>query len=177
MRPAPVLLTAVLLACTAEQGAAQQAPPARRGGCARTPAEAERQLLQLEDEWREAVNRGNTAFFERVLADEFIATGGASVRAKADYIAGMRDTARVIPSTLRETRVRVYDDVGIVTGMSTSVASPPVHRRYTEVFVCRAGRWRAVHGHYNRIQAAPAGAGTTTGRAGDDAATRGPARE
>jgi hypothetical protein len=151
---------ALALLTLAARGAGAQQMPSGAGGsaCARTPQEAERQLVQLENEWNRAGTAGEAPFFERVLADEFVATGGATVRTKPQYIANMTDTSGRVPgaprrpSTLTETRVRLYGDVAVVSGLATAGRTPPRRSRYTEVFVCRQGRWQAVHGHYNTLR-------------------------
>jgi ketosteroid isomerase-like protein len=154
-RDLPLAAFALLTLCPRGGGAQ---PVAGRGACARASQAAERQIAHLEDEWNRAGTARDAAFFERLLADDFVATGGRTVRTKADYIAGIRDTTDGprTRATLSDTRVRLYGDVAIVSGLSSYAGAPPVRRRYTEVFACRAGRWQAVHGHYNTLQDTPA---------------------
>lgn len=127
---------------------------AQGSGCARNPAEAERQLRQLEDDWNRAGTARDGAFFERLLASDFVAVAGADVRTKADVIAGVVGTTDGPrrPATLSATRVRLLGDVAVVTGLSSYDETPPRRVRYTEVFACRDGRWQAVHGHYSDIR-------------------------
>jgi ketosteroid isomerase-like protein len=149
-------VAALALLTLAARGAGAQRTPSGTGGgaCARTPQEAEQQLARLEDEWNRAGTARDAAFFERLLADDFVATGGRTVVPRAAYIAGIRDTSDGVRTraALSETRVRVYGDVAIVSGLASYAGTPSVRRRYTEVFACRQGRWRAVHGHYNTLR-------------------------
>jgi ketosteroid isomerase-like protein len=148
-----LLLAAVAMLTLWTRGGGAQ-PGSSGGTCARTSQAAERQIAQLEDAWNRAGTARDAAFFERLLAADFVATGGRTVRTKADYIAGIRDTTDGprTRATLSETRVRLYGDVAVVSGLSSYAGTPPVRRRYTEVFACRAGRWQAVHGHYNTLR-------------------------
>jgi ketosteroid isomerase-like protein len=159
MQRALTLLAAALLATSARDAAAVQPPAAAPttspgAACPGTPANAERELLRLEDEWNRAGTARDAAFFERLLADDFMATGGQRSRTRADVIASVRDTTDGARehATLSDTRVRVYGDVAVVSGLSSYDGPPPVRRRYTEIFVCRDGRWQAVHGHYNDVR-------------------------
>ena len=148
----PAAQTTDTTAAAADTGSTRTA-----SSCAANPAEAERQLRELEDEWNRAGTARDAAFFERVLADEFITTGGAETQTKAQYIAGIRDTTRAGATSpqpqanLSDTRVRVFGDVAIVSGLATFATTPPRRRRYTEVFVCRAGQWQAAHRHANTV--------------------------
>jgi hypothetical protein len=131
----------------------------RLSDCAATPAAAERQILQLEDQWMDALARRDADFFERTLADDYLATGGPTVETKAQYLAGIRKppSASDLPrAALTDTQTRLYNGMAVVTGLANYGSTPPRRTRYTEVFVCRGGRWQAVHGHYSRLRAQPA---------------------
>ncbi len=120
---------------------------------------AQMELAQVEVAWGRALEAHDTAFFQQTLADDFIATGGLTVLTKAEFLADLgRAKQAPLPYRLQDTRVRIYGDVGIVTGLitfenPTGPAGPP--SRYTEVWVRREGRWQAVHGHYNTVELSP----------------------
>ncbi len=120
---------------------------------------AQMELAQVEVAWGRALEAHDTAFFRQTLADDFIATGGPTVLTKAEFLADLgRVKQAPLPYRLQDTRVRIYGDVGIVTGLitfenPTGPAGPP--SRYTEVWVRREGRWQAVHGHYNAVEVPP----------------------
>jgi ketosteroid isomerase-like protein len=102
---------------------------------------------------------GDTTFFAHALADEFQLTGGQAALTKGQFLAAVAaDSGRIPPSRAEETTVHVYGNVAVVTGlirydMPGGAASLP--SRFTEVWVKQDERWRAVHGHYNPIQAPP----------------------
>ena len=61
-----------------------------------------------------------------------------------------------VPSTVTGSQppmdeIRAFGDVVIVSGLWTNKASPTEKTVFTEVFACRNGQWKAVHGHYSAI--------------------------
>ena len=116
---------------------------------------AAQELRQLQEQWRRALSARDTAFFQRVLADEFLLTGDARTQTKADFLAELATSGGTIPSAHpEETNVRLFGDVAVITGLVRYdiPASPaPVQSRFTEVWVKREGRWLSVHGHYNLL--------------------------
>src|SRR5690349_7689450 len=123
--------------------------------CATSPAEARSQVARLEQEWETAFYRRDTAFFRRTLGDDFVMAGGPKPGGKQDYIANQM-AGSTAPSTVTGSPppmndIRAFGDVVIVSGVWTNKAAPAEKAAYTEVFVCRNGQWKAVHGHYNAI--------------------------
>lgn len=118
---------------------------------------AAQEIMLLEERWGQALSRRDTAFFHQVLAEEFVTTGGESVRSKQEVIRELgAGTGPLAAPRLQSTRVKVYGDIAVVTGLVTfnglgGAASPLT--RFTEVWVKRAGNWQAVHGHYNPVGA------------------------
>lgn len=146
-----------LLVLLASCGGHQRSEPSPSAGPSTERAQME--LAQVEVAWGRALEARDTAFFRQTLADDFIATGGPTVLTKAEFLADLGAAKqRPLPYRLQDTRVRIYGDVGIVTGLitfenPTGPAGPP--SRYTEVWVRREGRWQAVHGHYNPVDLSP----------------------
>jgi ketosteroid isomerase-like protein len=132
-------------------------------GCAASPAAAEQQVRKLEAEWTTAFARGDVKFFEQALGEDFMGVGGPGVDSRASMLddmrrqkaAGQAQAARPFELDTGTMRLRAYGDAVVVTGTATYPPTRPsekaVHVRYTEVFVCRANRWQAVHGHYSEI--------------------------
>ena len=138
-------------------GCAASTPPGQPGPDAPPPAalaEAQ-QIMKLEEAWGRALSARDTAFFRQTLADDFVGTGGPEVRSKAAVIEDLiRGVGTVPVPRLENTQVRLFDDMAIVTGIAVyqGTSSVPESRtRFTEVWVKRAGRWQAVHGHYNSV--------------------------
>jgi ketosteroid isomerase-like protein len=142
-------LLSLLLACG----------PARQPGAGPPSPEADvraaQEIMLLEERWGLALSRRDTAFFSQILADEFVTTGGETVRSKQEVIRELGGGKGPLAAPrLQSTRVKVYGDVAVVTGLVTfngAAASPLT--RFTEVWVKRAGNWQAVHGHYNPVGA------------------------
>jgi ketosteroid isomerase-like protein len=118
------------------------------------------ELMRLEEAWGRALSARDTAFFRQTLGDDFVGTGGAEVRSKARVIQELSSGVGAVPvPRLEQTQVRLFGDVAIVSGLAAyggPDGTPPSQTRFTEVWVKRAGRWQAVHGHYNAVpQPAP----------------------
>jgi hypothetical protein len=171
MRAVLAPIVAALAACTgtasttddtatATTTVAATGAQASGGGCASTPAEARTQVDQLEQRWETAFYRRDSAFFGRTLDDDFVLAGGPAAGGKKDYMADLMkgppvpDSITGGPAPMDEVRA-LSNDVVVVSGVWTNKAAPTEKAAYTEVFVCRDGQWKAVHGHYNAV--APAG--------------------
>lgn len=120
--------------------------------------QAEQELIQLENQLFEATRKHDVAFFQRILADDYIFTSsGATVVYKPDTISWF--STPVQPDTtleMRELRVRVYGDTGVATGISkASWVSNGVRTtdqdRFIDVFAKRNGSWYLVAGQTTRI--------------------------
>ena len=118
---------------------------------ARAQPAVERELIQLERDWDAAFFRNETAFIDRVLAPEFVATypdGSRGDRAK-ELANAAAFNQQIDSSTLDEFNVQVYGETAIVwfrrrlVGPSKGVQLEVVHR-YLDVFVRRDGRWLCV---------------------------------
>ena len=83
--------------------------------------EAERELRQLEDKIADAVVRRDTAFVDRVWAEEFVYTGvRGEVKTKSDILAELRaGDLQFEVLKFDDVRVRVYGDAAVATGRCT----------------------------------------------------------
>ena len=126
-------------------------------GIARTEANGNEdlraELLKREDERNHAVLRGDVDLLNRVYADDLIyvnAFGETLTRAQhlANFGSG---NLKMTKLSHTDTRLHLFGDTAIVTGLSTStinyqgkVYSTP--RKFTDVWVKQDGQWRfAVH--------------------------------
>jgi len=108
-------------------------------------------VTQLENERVPALLRNDTAFIERVYADDYIVTGANGVvRTRAEVIADMKSGAQTFESMkIDDAKVRVHGDTAIVTGRTTlrgqykgqPALSPTA---FTRVYVRRDGQWQLV---------------------------------
>jgi hypothetical protein len=110
---------------------------------------AEQEIVRLADAWATAELRGDTAFLERTLADDFIGIGPLGfMLTKQEWLARHQSGDLKYESfSLDEVKVRVYnDDAAVLTGRQSQSAayrgnSIPGQFRITLVFVQR-GQWR-----------------------------------
>jgi ketosteroid isomerase-like protein len=113
------------------------------------------QLLYMEMEWAEADQKGDVAWFERNLADNYsgISSRTGKLTTKAEEIADIRNRKDVFTSVAAsDMQVRVEGNTGVVTGIyhmkGRDEKGQPLDRRirYTDVYVKRDGRWLALAG-------------------------------
>lgn len=144
------------LASAACAGVRQPGTP----GITKPAAEAEREVRHLEEvEWASAVQRKDTAWFERHLADELVLTTGRTGRVtnKAQEMADiLAPTTGGGSDRVDDLRVQPYGNVAVATFRLTSSGSDaagPYQRtaRYTEVWHFREGRWQLVASHSSLI--------------------------
>ncbi len=130
---------------------------------AQTPARpksgsAEQELIRLEKEWGDAEVKRDAAFFDWIMADDFIGTGSAgNVYNKAQDIANLKSGEDAITSAvLDEMEVRVYGDAAVVTYHSTEKGQfkgkdYSVEYRWTDTWINKAGRWQCLAVHTSKI--------------------------
>jgi ketosteroid isomerase-like protein len=116
------------------------------------PRSDEQLLMRLVQEYNDAQVKRDRSALERLWADDYLYThSNGAVMTKAEDIADtMSGEMTWTAAKLDDLRVRLYGEVGIVTGRLTmegraaQYASGP--RRFTDVFVRRSGRWQLVGG-------------------------------
>jgi ketosteroid isomerase-like protein len=121
-------------------------------------AETEQALTQLERDWIEAVKQKDRATLERILADDWagISYEGKSFTKAASLADTLAADSQLESYTLDPLKVRLFGDVGIVTGGNTEKSrfkgkDTSGHYVWTDVFVKRNGRWQAVASHTSRF--------------------------
>jgi hypothetical protein len=117
-------------------------------------------LIELERRWDAAFHRGDAAFIETLLADEFIATYGDGSRGdKAKELSLAGDQRQQVDSSrLDEFIVKTFGNTAVV--WFTQILVGPVNGkptevryRYVDVWVQRGGRWLAVASQSTRLNA------------------------
>ncbi len=146
------LLLTALAGCVAagsQTGTESSLPPANAN------LREAQELRLLQDQWRRALSARDTAFFERVLAQDFLLTGNAATRTKASFIRELVGSAGTVPPAQQEeTNVRVFGDIAVITGLlryDIPGSAAPVISRYTEVWIKRDNTWLSVHSHHNQV--------------------------
>jgi len=118
----------------------------------------EQELMKLENEWNDAWVNRNIAFFDQILADDYIVTfSDGNVYTKAQEIANVKSGEDVATSVVGDDfKVRVYGDAAVVTyrmavkgqykGKDNSFLF-----RWTDTWIKKDGRWQVVAAHQSRI--------------------------
>jgi hypothetical protein len=111
----------------------------------------ENALIQLENDWGDAVTKGDPSKLERVIADDWTGRYPFYVLTKAEELELIKSgDIKVQATTTSDLRVRLFGDVAVVTGMDDAKGSfykgKDVSGRYLwmDVFVKRNGRWQCV---------------------------------
>jgi uncharacterized protein (TIGR02246 family) len=109
------------------------------------------QIRKLEEELRQAAVKGDTAVFERILADDYRNVNARGlVRSKSDILADFKSGAAKTESlALENIQVKVYGDTAVLTADRTAKSTlkgqdTGGRQRQIRVYVKRNGRWQAV---------------------------------
>jgi ketosteroid isomerase-like protein len=109
------------------------------------------QFAEIERSLAAAYLRGDRAFVDGLLADEWTSTDYLGRSWTKANVLAMFDGARpaMTRAEIDVDRVRLHGDVAIVTGRSLSAGRVDgrdisVTQRYIDVYVRRDGRWRVV---------------------------------
>jgi ketosteroid isomerase-like protein len=125
---------------------------------AQVPSAVERELIKLENDWSTAWQKHDTAFLQKLFADEYIGTDsdGATYTKAQDIANAKSEDTQIESFVLSDVKVHVYGDTAVVTAHSTNKATFKGKDisgtyRYTDVFVKRDGRWQVVATQETRV--------------------------
>ena len=110
----------------------------------------EQAIRQLEQDWADAMVKGNLEVLERGLAKEWTLTEDGQVTSRAQALAAFKSGAyKVESAALRDVTVHVVGDAAIATmtveTKGTFMGKPvPAASRSIDFFVKRDGQWQAV---------------------------------
>jgi ketosteroid isomerase-like protein len=122
--------------------------------------ESRHEIDQLEESWRDAVMKANSAEMDKLLADDFLGiTAFGTVQTKEQTLTSLRD-GRMKFTTLEisDRKVRFYGTTALVTSVadvqgSTSEGELAGNFRYTHVYIRDPqGTWRIVSFEASRIR-------------------------
>jgi ketosteroid isomerase-like protein len=120
------------------------------------------QLKKLGENWATAELRGDTAFLERALADNFAGVGPRGFMLTKDKWLARHESQALKYETFQwdDTWVRVYGDAVVVTGRETVKGKYEDHDlqdqfRTTLVFVKQQERWLLAGLHLSPIAGRP----------------------
>ena len=118
----------------------------------------EKELIKLEVGWADAFLKADVAFYDRILADDYMDTDEAGkVWTKAQDIEDLKSGDLKCTSSINdEFKVRVYGNAAVVTGRLTMKAQYKGkdisgQYRWTDTWVKRSGRWQCVATHLSKI--------------------------
>jgi ketosteroid isomerase-like protein len=153
-RPAPFLAAVLLLAVCI-------GPVALHAGMPRAQKHERRhEIDQLEETWRQAVLKSNTAVMDGLLADDYMAvTASGTLQTKEQALASLR-AGRMHLTTLdiSDRKVRFYGSTALVTSVAevqgtTSEGEVSGSYRYIRVYVRNAqGAWKIVSFEVSKIR-------------------------
>lgn len=118
---------------------------------------AETTIRALEQDWNQALVRGDQATIDRIVAADCLfvsSTGELMTKSQAD--ADRRNTA-LPASTVTQMNVRIFGESAIVIGTNLETSKyggqdTSGQYRWTDVLVNRGGRWHVVSAQSTRIE-------------------------
>jgi hypothetical protein len=120
--------------------------PSHPSGAQAAAEKSRQEVLDLESHWLEVED--DPAALESILAPDFLHVVPAGIITKDEQLNFMRKHPSPHPGSkhLEKMHVRIYDNVAIVNGMVVSARAEGTQKTlFTDVFVCRDGKWQAVN--------------------------------
>jgi ketosteroid isomerase-like protein len=121
-------------------------------------AAVERQLRELDRQWAEFAVRGDVALFDRLTADDHVAThAGGNLVSKAEekkYI--VTSPQRLAAITTDDVSIRLYGDTAVILGRVTVKTRKGRENQYRYTTVWKqTDRWRLIAEQHTRIEPPP----------------------
>lgn len=118
------------------------------------------ELIRLQNQWADAVQRRDLAFLERLLGEEFTLTTGRpgfEMASRQEWLDVTRDRYIVESFEYLHFDIHVYGDVAVVRSRYRQKGSMDGKDRsttylMTDVWVRQDGRWQAVSRHITPLQ-------------------------
>ena len=111
-------------------------------------------LVQAEQTWARALEQGDRAALDCILANEFEDAGPDGALTDRATTLTKASKPRPVHEELTELRPQVHGDFGYIRGLAT--ATDPQGKvlarvRFTDVYAYRDGRWQCVAGHESAL--------------------------
>src|ERR1700680_348034 len=150
----PKLIVVWVLALASLGGVEAQNHPA-----AHRPGDGSQALVDLENRWVEALVKADISKLDAILADTFVDTDeeGNQTDKRGVLAALTSGDLKMVSITLSDMHVHAYGDSAVVTGAAAqggAFAGQSLVPRivFTDTFVLRNGKWRAVASHRSAVQ-------------------------
>jgi len=116
-------------------------------------ANPEDQIAQLERDWLAADAKGDTAAFDRIVADDFIGSAfNGSILTKQDIMPQGGNPGGLTGATPSDTRVRVFGNTAVLIWfLNQGDVATPTRTRITLVCQKRAQGWQIVAGEMAKM--------------------------
>jgi ketosteroid isomerase-like protein len=118
----------------------------------------EQAVMQLEEELRVAITKGDMKAYGRLVSDDYVYTNqDAVVRTKAQMVSAYASgSIKYESAKFDEIKVHAYGDTVVVTGRNTAKGTDngkdfSGQFRYTRVYVKRQGTWQMVATQGTRV--------------------------
>jgi ketosteroid isomerase-like protein len=148
------LAGSLLLACAAELAPQTVTPPRPH------KHEYRHEIDAMEEAWRTAMLKGNSAAMDTLLAEDYTAiTAQGAIQTKEQALSSMRSGALLLTGiSFSDRKVRIYGTTAVVTSVAELTGSRNDKElsgkyRYTRVYVRNSqGQWKIVSFEASRIQ-------------------------
>jgi ketosteroid isomerase-like protein len=110
-------------------------------------------LAQLNADYIAAVQAGNVARFEEILAEDFLNSNpDGTLVDRAGFLRQIARPVTISQLAVEDVRIRVLGDFALIHARTTyrRADGTPGAGRYTDVWARRAGRWLCISAHVNR---------------------------
>jgi ketosteroid isomerase-like protein len=111
------------------------------------------QLVALNRDYVDSVQRGDVARFDEILAEDFLCSNpDGSLVDRAGFLEQTARPVTISGLSAHEVRVRLMGDVAIIHARTSYVTASGERRsgRYTDVWARHDGSWLAVSAHVTR---------------------------
>jgi ketosteroid isomerase-like protein len=118
------------------------------------------QVEDLEDKWRDAMLKSNSAVLDSLLADDYTAiSANGAILTKEQTLANLRSGAlQLTELNISDRKIRIYGSTAVVTSLAALAGNRDSEDmsgryRYTRVYVRNSnGQWKIVSFEASRIQ-------------------------
>jgi ketosteroid isomerase-like protein len=123
----------------------------RTAGNAATPENTKEEVLKVDEERNQALQKGDIETLDRIYSDDLVYTNASgALLTKAQHLAELKARKLTFRSFKHEdVETTLHGDTGVVTGISKSVVEyqgsvSSSNRRFLNVFVKKDGHWLCV---------------------------------